>query len=225
MDIGKAFAYVFDDEQWVSSILIAGLLLLVPFLGTILIIGYALEAARNVAMGSPRPLPKWDNFGEKLNLGFVGFVISLVYSLPVILIGGLIFCAAIGFAGASGSEESAVIAIFGSLGCLVPLLIVLALALQPLMLAAMVRYLQMGSLGEAFNFGAVIGMVRQDLGGWVVLWLLSILCSLVGSVGSIIVVGFIFTVPYGQAVFGHLLGQMLQRLGRPGGFEYAPPVV
>jgi hypothetical protein len=96
MDIGRAFSFVFDDEQWVTSILIMGLLILVPILGSILLIGYMLETARNVAMNSPRPLPKWDNFGDKLSLGFAGFVISLVYALPIIVLAGLVVCAAVG---------------------------------------------------------------------------------------------------------------------------------
>ena len=40
MDIGKAFSFVFDDEQWVTSILIMGLLILVPIHGSIVLIGY-----------------------------------------------------------------------------------------------------------------------------------------------------------------------------------------
>jgi hypothetical protein len=112
----------------------------------------------------------------------------------------------------------------GTFLCIFPLIFVAAILIQPLMLAAMLRYLQTGSIGSAFEFGAVISMVRQDLGGWVVLWLLSILCGLVGGLGSMVVIGFIFTVPYGQAAFGHLLGQKLQQLGRPSGYDYPSSV-
>lgn len=225
MDIGKAFSFVFDDEQWITSILICGLLLLVPILGSILLIGYMLETARNVAMGSPRPLPKWDNFGEKLSLGFGGFVISLVYSLPLALLATLFACVMAGIGGAANSEEGAATAVLGTAFCFVPLLLFLAVLLQPLVLAAMARYLQTRSLGSAFQIGEVVGLVRTDLSGWVVLFLLSILCGLVGSLGSVIVIGFIFTLPYGQAVFGHLLGQKLQQLQRPTGYDvaYTPP--
>jgi hypothetical protein len=224
MDIGKAFSFVFDDEQWVTSILIMGLLILVPILGSIMLIGYMMETARNVAMNSPRPLPKWDNFGEKLSLGFAGFVISLVYALPIIVLAGLITCVAVALGGASGSEEAMGAVLGGTFLCILPLIILAALVIQPLMLAAIVRYLQTGRLGDAFQFGTVVAMVRQDLGGWVVLWLLSILAGIIGSLGSMVIIGFIFTVPYSQAAFGHLLGQKLQQLGRPAGYDYPSPV-
>jgi hypothetical protein len=230
MDIGKAFSFVFDDEQWVTSILIAGLISLLLFIPLVnigvalLLLGYMLETARNVAMNSPRPLPQWSNFGEKFSLGFAGFVISLVYSLPILVIVGLGSCVAVLLGSTAGSEEGVAAAIVGSMFCLIPLALVLGLLVAPLMLAAMARYLQTGSIGAALRFGEVIAMVRQDLGGWVVLWLLSILCGLVASLGSAVIIGFIFTYPYSQAVFGHLLGQKLQQLGRPSGYDYTPPV-
>lgn len=225
MDIGKAFSYVFDDEQWITSILIAGLLTLIPILGWFTLLGYMLEAARNVAMGSPRPLPKWDNFGEKVSLGFSAFLITLVWSLPAVLVSMLFIC--IPLLGATGGEDAAAAAAVGTFFCVFPIVIILALVLQPLMLAAMARYLQTGSLGAAFQVGEIISMVRADLGGWVVLWLLYILCGIIGSLGSMIVIGFIFTLPYGQAVFGHLLGQKLQQLGQTSGYgsDYPTPSV
>jgi hypothetical protein len=221
MDLGKAFAFPFDDEQWVSSILICGLLLLVPLLGAILLIGYMLETARNVAMGSPRPLPKWNNFGEKLSLGFAGFVISLVYALPVAILGTLFACIAAGLGGVAG-EDGAAAAVGGVFLCLVPLIFLLALIIQPLILAALARYLQTGSLGSAFQVGEVIGMVRSDLSGWLVLFLLYLLCGVVGSLGSIIIIGFLFTLPYSQAVFGHLLGQKMLQLRQPAAYPPSP---
>lgn len=227
MDIGKAFSYPFEDEQWVSSILIGGLILLIPIIGWFAIAGYALEAARNVAMGSPSPLPKWNNFGQKVSLGLNWFIISLFYSIPVIAVSMLFACIPIIGAGAS-SEEAIAAAILGSFACLFPLIFILALAIQPLILAAIARYLQTDSLGSALRVGEIVTMIRSDLSGWVVLVLLSMLCGLVAQAGSIVMIGFIFTVPYAQAVFGHLLGQKLIQLrGQGAGYDagYAPPPV
>ena len=221
MDIGKAFSFPFEDEQWVSSILICGALLLVPIIGWLAIAGYTLETARNVAMNSPRPLPKWESFGEKLSLGFNWFLISLVYSLPTVLLAGLSSC--IILLPAISGDETAIAAGLGLFFCVLGLAIVLSLLTAPFLLAATVRYLQTGSLGAAFQVGEVVSMVRADLGGWVVLWLLSILCSFVGQLGGYVIIGIFFTVPYAQAVFGHLLGQTLQRYARPAAMSYSPP--
>jgi hypothetical protein len=221
MDIGKAFSFVFDDEQWLTSILIAGLLALIPLVGQILIIGYLLETARRLAAGNPRPLPQWDNFGEKFNLGLIGFGIAIVYAVPIIVISLLFACVPL-FA-ASAGDAGGIIALLTL--CLVPLIILVALVIQPLMLAGIARYLQTNSFSEAINFSAVIAMVRADLGGWVVLWLLQILCSFVAGAGGIIFIGIIFTLPYSQAVFGHLMGQKLIALRAQNGYntDFAPP--
>lgn len=222
MDIGKAFSFVFEDEQWVASILIGGLIVLIPIIGPFFLLGYALETARNVAQGHPRPLPKWSNFGEKLGLGFAYFIIGLVYSLPVIVLFALLICAPL-FAAAAGSEQGAAAAALGSFGCLIPLLLIVALLLQPVILAALARYLQTGSIGAALQVGDVIAMVRANPGVWVVLWLISLLCGLIANLGGLIIIGFIFTLPYSQAVFGHALGQTMQPFSPAATTTYVPP--
>ena len=230
MDIGKAFSFVFDDEQWVTVFVVGGLLtilLFIPLINFVVIfalMGFMLETARNVAMGSPRPLPRWDNFGEKLSLGFNAFLITIVWSLPALAVSMVFLC--VPLLGAMGGDDAAVAAALGTVFCIVPIIIVLALVLQPLMLAAITRYLQTGSLGSAFQFGQIIAMVRADLGGWVMLWLLYVLCGLVASAGSMIVIGILFTYPYSQAVFGHILGQKLRQLAQPaayGACYHTPP--
>lgn len=214
MDLGKAFSYPFEDSQWVTSILICGVLLFVPIIGWLMIAGYALEAARNVANGNPNPLPKWDNFMEKLSLGFYGVIIGIFYNIPVIAITLLFSCFPI-FGGLVGGDEGAALGVVGIFFCLFPLIFILALMVQPLILAGTARYLQTGSLGAALNVSEIIALVRGDLGGWFVLWLLYLLCGLIGQAGGAIVIGIIFTLPYAQAVFGHLLGQkMIQMQGQ-----------
>lgn len=225
MDIGKAFSFVFEDEQWVASILLGGLILLIPLIGPIALLGYTLETARNVARGNPRPLPQWNTFGEKLGLGFAGLVVGLVYSLPIIVLGVLLICMTLFAAAGARSREGAVAAIGGSFTCLLPLVIILALLLQPVILAGLVRYLQTGSIGAALQVGEVIAMVRADWGAWVVLWLVSLLCGFIANLGSLIIIGFIFTYPYSQAVFGHAIGQTMQRFSPAAATTYMPPPV
>ena len=91
MDIGKAFGFVFEDEKWVSKVLIGGLLIWIPIVN-FAVFGYMLAVARNVAQGNPRPLPEWGEFGMLFGRGFSAFVIALVYLLPVFILEGLFFC-------------------------------------------------------------------------------------------------------------------------------------
>lgn len=57
MQIGKTLSFVTEDEQWISKVLIGGLVALIPVVGTFAIQGYAYRVAQNVARGNPRPLP------------------------------------------------------------------------------------------------------------------------------------------------------------------------
>lgn len=225
MDIGRAFSYVFEDEEWLTVILLGGLILIVPIFGQIVLIGFLLETARNVASGHERPLPKWNHLGETFRLGLPGFLIQLVYALPIILLACVFACVAAFGSGLAAESEGAAGGLFlGAFFCLFPLIFLVSLIIQPLTLAATVRYLQTGSLGESLRVGEVVGMLRSDLGGWFVLWLLQILCGIVGGLGGVFFgIGALFTAVYGQAVFGHLLGQTLARATRPAGPGPMPP--
>jgi hypothetical protein len=215
MDLGRAFSYVFDDDQWLTVILLGGLLFIVPIFGQIVLLGFMLAAARNVMQGSPNPLPRWDNLGDKFVQGLYALGIQIVYTLPIMIPVILLSCVAAAM-GAAADSEAAAATMVSLFLCLMPILIIGGIVLQILGFAATLRYLQTGAFGSAMQFGEVIGMVRSDIGGWLVLWLLYLLCSIIASAGSIAFgVGVLFTTVYGQAVFGHLLGQKARQTLAP----------
>lgn len=214
MELGKAFGFVFEDEQWIVTLLLGGLIMLIPVVGQIVMIGFMLETARNVARGDFRPLPKWNTFGDKLVQGFYGFILQLVYLLPLLIVTMVFSCMAIstGAIMARTSDEAGGSVILLTMVCLVPLMVILGIAVQPFILAGLVRMLQQNSMSAGLQFRTVIHMVRSDLGTWIILWLLQILCSFLGSAGfTLLWVGVLFTFPYSQAVFGHLLGQVMKQ--------------
>ena len=51
MDIGRTISYIFEDEKWVTKVLIGGLVLIIPIIGQLVLIGYMLKTAQNVARG------------------------------------------------------------------------------------------------------------------------------------------------------------------------------
>src|SRR5690349_22891790 len=91
MDIGKSFSYVFEDEAWISKVLIGGLLIWIPIVN-FAVFGYMMKIAQNVAQGNPRPLPEWGEFGDHFMRGLYWFVIRLVYLLPAVILYGLFIC-------------------------------------------------------------------------------------------------------------------------------------
>lgn len=224
MDLGRAFSYVFDDEQWLTVILLGGLLFIVPIFGQIVLLGFMLVAARNVMQGSPNPLPRWDNLGDKFMQGLYALAIQIVYALPIMIPVVLLACVSIGL-GAAGSEDAAAGVVGLLFLCLMPILIILGIVLQICGFAATMRYLQTNSFSSAMQFGEVVRTVRSDIGGWVVFWLLYLLCSIIASAGSIAFgVGVLFTTVYSQAVFGHLLGQKARQTMAPAtDYGFAPP--
>lgn len=227
MDLGRAFGFVTEDDGWVSKILIGGLILLIPIIGWFALLGFVFETARNVANRVPNPLPDWSNFGDKLRMGFHGFVIAIVYLSPIIVLSLVPVCLTplLGVAGEGGNDAAA--GVFAVLILCINLLTVVgSIALQPVMLAGYARYVQTESLGAALRIGDVFGnIVRPAFGKWLVLWLVYLLCSIVGGLGAIACgIGALFTTIYGQAVFGHVLGQTVAQMGgTSGSMDMVPP--
>jgi hypothetical protein len=206
MDVGRAFSFVFDDENWIVKVLVGGVLSLIPIVGQVLIYGYSMELMRNVMRGQVQ-LPEWDDWGGKLIKGIMAFVIYLVYALPVIIL-GTCFGVLTGALGAADAERA--VGVVASVGgtCLGGLALLygifLALALPP----AIGRYLETEELGAAFRFGEVFGLVRDYLGGWVVVLLVSVVIWLVaGLVGVILCgVGTLFTSFLATLMIAYLWG-------------------
>ena len=204
MDFGKAFTFVFEDEDWVKKIALGGLLSLIPVIGIFLVIGYGLEVTKRVIKGDAEVLPDWSDFGGYLTKGFLVFLIVFVYMLPVFLIQA---CTSIPFL--FDKPDDTLTAIFTIVticfGCFTFLYSLAAYLVLP---AAVGRYAATGELGEAFKLGAIFGMVKDNLGTYGMVLLGGIIASLVASLGSIAcVIGVLFTMVYSMAVNGHLWGQ------------------
>jgi len=227
MDIGKAFSYVFEDESWISKVLIGGLVSIIPIVNFAML-GYMIKIAQNVAEGSPRPLPEWSGFGDHFMRGLYVFVIYLVYALPIIIF-EILFIALTGGLGAAARDSDGAGAAIGVLGlCFFPIILILGLAVSFLVYAALARYAATNSLSEALKFSEVIASVRSNFSPWLMLWLVAILASFVGGLGVIACgVGVIFTGFYGQCVVGHALGQTVAKQNptlNPYTTQQMPPV-
>ncbi|NJO81489.1 MAG: DUF4013 domain-containing protein [Chloroflexi bacterium AL-W] len=222
MNIGKAISYVFDDERWVTKVLLGGLILPIPILN-FAAIGYTLKIARNVAYNNPQPLPEWgEDFGDTFIRGLYALIIGLVYALPLIIIITLLTCVFGAIAGAGGSEEAAGFAIL-ILNCLLyPIAIIGGIGTWLLVYAAYARYITSNySLGEALKFGEVIATIRSKPQPWLMLLLVYFLSSIIASLGMIACfIGVIFTAFIGQCMIGHVLGQIIAQQGMTS--TYAP---
>ncbi len=87
MDFGKAFSFVFEDEDWIKKIGV-GALLSLTVIGLIPVLGWALEITKRVIKKDDEILPDWSDFGGYITRGFLVFVVVFVYTLPITVLSG-----------------------------------------------------------------------------------------------------------------------------------------
>jgi hypothetical protein len=213
MDIGKSFTFVFEDDQWITKILVAAAILvlgvlfswvlLIPLiLALALLTGYGVEVMRMVLHGEVDRLPEWDNWGELIVDGLKVIVIGIVYALPIIIVS---ICLGLPI-GALGENAQSLSSLFSVLLSCLSLLwaIVVSLALP----AAIAFWLKADDLSAAFRFGEVIAFVRDNLSTYVITFLMSWVANFVGNLGVWLCgIGWLVTFPYAIVVTGHLYGQ------------------
>ncbi len=212
MDIAKSFTYVFDDERWVTKLLIAAGILLVGVLLGILIIpailagallaGYGVEITRRVIRGQSPILPEWDNWGDLIVDGLKVWVIGIVYGLPIILI-GLCLGAPAAIIAEDAPEFSQLLSVFSS--CINLLWGVVMAFFMP---AAVARFVAKDDLGAAFQFRDVFNLVRDNFTTYLLVAIMTWVAGFIGGLGVIICgLGWLVTAPYASFVTNHLYGQ------------------
>ena len=206
MDIGKAFGYVFEDEDWIVKILIGGLFVfLSPLLiGIPFLLGYMAETVRNVMRDEPRPLPEWSDLGDKFVKGLILTVVAIVYALPIILLACLMGIVSLA-AGDRGGEGVRSVAL--CVQCLSSLWGLLVAIVFP---AAVIRYAESGEFSAAFRFGEIFSLITANIGNYIVALLLGwVVLPIIAGFGTILCfVGVLFTTFWAYLVAAHLWGQV-----------------
>lgn len=206
MKFADAFTFVFQDPEWFKKIIIPGLIgLLIPIVGQIFLLGWALKVTLNVIRNNPSPLPSME-FGADLGRGFKAWVVGLVYAIPMfifylpILILGLV-------AGESGEQSLGfVVAIAGI--CFGFLMLLYGIVMGLMLPAAYARVAVEDSIGAGLAFGEVFRMVKNNLVTYLLILGGTLAASFVASLGSIACgIGILVTVPYSFAIMGHFYGQ------------------
>ena len=233
MDIGRSFAYVFEDQQWLKKVLIGGVINLIPIVN-FAATGYWLEQTKRVIDGRDLPLPEWDNFGGYFMKGLMTFVATFVYSLPVIVI----YCC-IAFvvpllvgAGSSGSgsrSQPGPLAALAAplsicLGCLILLYVLALLVFVP---ALIIRYVTTDQFGAFFQFGPAWQLINTNIGNYAIAVLVFIIAAMVaGLVGSIACgIGAAFTGFWSYLVGAFLFGSFARGAGAPAAPQMVSPSV
>ncbi len=209
MNFGLSFSYIFKDQDWFRKLLIPALCMLIPIVGWMVSLGWALRVAKNVMDGVENPLPELE-FGGDILRGFFAFLISFIYSLPVSILSTI-----------SGwvsnwhfyNNDAAMLGMGLMTGVLGLVAFALGLVTTFLSLGAIANYIAKDDFGAAFRFGEVWRVVTANVGDWILVMVgMFIAVGLIGPLGTIAcIIGVILTLTYGLAVTGHMLGQAYAR--------------
>ena len=213
MDIGKAFGFVFEDENWIVKVLIgAGIfavallfswVILIPLvIGMAILGGYQIEIVRRVIHGQVDGLPEWDDWGKLITDGLKYIVIVIVYSLPAIIVS---LCLGVP-AGILSNDQPGLSSALSLLSSCLSIL--WAIVVSIVLPAAVAFFVEEDELSAAFRFGEVLAFVRDNLSTYLVTFVMTWVASLIGSLGSVVCgIGVLVTLPYSYMVIGHLYGQ------------------
>ncbi len=168
MDLTRALGFVFEDEEWLPKLAITvgilfGSALLIPvlvgFVGIAAVLGYMVELVRNVRDAHPRPLPRWDNYGDKIAKGANVLMGIIVYQIPNVLISCCLwlFGASVGDSLVGGGMNLALLC------CVLPLLLVYNIVMLPMIALGIARYAEEGNVGVFFQFSDLFSTVQRSL--------------------------------------------------------------
>ncbi len=230
LNINEAFNFIARDPAWPRKLGLGAVfsLLSLVLVGAVLVQGYLLVFMERVARAEPEPLPEWDDFGELLRKGLIGWVVSLIYYIPYVALLALIYFGYIGLAiglplsGSNNPSSPAILLPVAFFAAGSGLALVVGLATAALVPAAHAQLvLHDTSLVAAFDPRLVLGFIGRYRGQYalaIALYLAAnYLFSLVGQLACCI--GLYATSAFCQLILAHLIGQFCwrERMGRIGG--------
>jgi len=198
-----------NDQRWPTKMFLGGIAMIIPLLGPITLTGYNIRAARRVLDGNPN-LPEWDDIPGDIGRGCF---MSIGAGVHLFLYGivFMIISAALGF----------LIRIFPPLGFIMLFVFPLfGYVVVTGLLNAIARYIASESIGEFFNFAAIISEMRnfsRNIIFLIYFWFYSIIVSLFFALAgptSFILCGLpmLLAVPYFTIGYYVLMARWAQSL-------------
>lgn len=227
MDIGRAFSYIFEDQEWVPKLLITAVvafvgiitlpLLLLGLVAFAALLGYLVELIRNLRDNMPTPLPRWDNFSEKIAKGGSVMVAGILYGLPNLLplCCNLTFTLVSNYVDNTGSLGSAPTIIMFC--CITPFVLLYNLITWPMFSLALGRYAEERNIGVFFQFSDLFGTLYRNFGTtfqWIIFAV--IVNFVLGILGAIPCIGWLAAPALAIPVQGHLISQLVRQVEEPG---------
>jgi hypothetical protein len=181
--IGESFEYAKEAvvgkwNRWVMLI-IATILLGLPLMG------YSMKILRG-----EKPAPEVEDWGTLFIDGIKYLIVALIYAIPLLIVWFVVIGAS-AVAIVSGSP-TAMMAAFGAMAIGLLVMLVLGIIIAVFEIIGVVRFARTGSIGEAFNFGAILETIGRL--GWVP-YIIAIVVLVVAAIIFGIVVAIIQMIP------------------------------
>jgi hypothetical protein len=216
MEFGLAFSYPFKDPDWIKKIVLIALVGLIPIIGQLVVLGWGIEITRRVIRREPVVLPDI-NFGAQLGDGFKAAVVSLVYSIPlIILIVPIQVIVPILATNSNMDQNTAGIISLVISVCCGGLALIYGIAMGFTLPAAFGNLAAKGGIGDGLRFGEVIGLVRAGLVPYLIVILAGIIGGFIAPLGAIACgIGALLTTVYVNAMMAHMMGQAYNQATAP----------
>jgi len=150
--IGESFEYAKDAvagnyKKWLMLV-IATILLGIP------LFGYLMKVLRG-----EKPSPEVEDWGTLFVDGIKYLAVALIYAIPLIIVGILMVRA--GVAGITGGTLAEMMRAFGLIAIGLVIMFILAIFIAVFEIIGVVRLARTGSIGEAFNFNAILVTIKK----------------------------------------------------------------
>jgi uncharacterized protein DUF4013 len=193
-DFARPFTFIFDDPEWVPKVLIGGLFFLAAFLivGVFFLFGYMARLARNVIAGAERPLPAWDDLGEYFREGLLLVGVSLIYTLPIVIVAVAVAVPAAMMGNIDNEQLNNLSGCFlGSIWCvLVPAMFAIMFFLP----AAMLMVVTKRRFSAAFEFRELWAFIKNNIGNYLLAIVIYLVARFVAGFGIFLLcIGIVFT--------------------------------
>ncbi len=231
MDYGKAISFVFQDDHWIMTILVGGVIILAglflfwtiigPFVAFALVSGYMMQLIRAVRLDPDANLPTWENWSEMLTDGAKLLVVEFIWQIPWLILFTPIFVSTILSSVYPDSDALAAISVISMLGfgCFAFLYMLFYMFVHP---AITINLTINREFLAGLDFGAIFRLTRAHLADvFIILLILYGIQYVANFVGMLmLMIGLAFTSFWVMLVRGHLYGQ-LARLALPPSGDHA----